>query len=168
MEAQHTETRRIKEMLIQIYEGEAWHGPSIKNILENTSLDIAAQRLSGSHNIIEMVRHMVIWREFVIARLDGDDAFDVIADENWTHVDELQAFAWFEAKEKLEKSQERLLTLLDQMPDSRLYETVANRPYDFYTLLHGILQHDVYHLGQIVLLRKPQLSVTMPMPEKTV
>lgn len=162
MEPQNTETQRIKELLIQIYEGEAWHGPSIKRILENISVAIAAQRLPGSHNIIEMVRHMVIWRQFVIARLEGDNAYDVIADENWTHVDELQAFAWFEATEKLEKSQERLVALLDQMPDTRLYETVANRPYNYYTLLHGILQHDVYHLGQIVLLRKPQLSVTIP------
>lgn len=162
METQNTETQRIKALLIQTYEGDAWHGPSIKSVLDNINVTIASRRLPGSHNIIEMVRHMVIWREFVIARLEGHDAYDVIADENWTHVAELEAFAWLEATEKMEKSQERLVNLLDQMTDDRLSETVANRCYDYYTLLHGIIQHDLFHLGQIVLLRKPQLSIMVP------
>ncbi len=156
------ECQRIKDMLIRAYEGEAWHGPSVKRVLADINVDIASNRLPGSHNITEMVRHMVVWRQFVIARLEGDGAYDVIADENWTHITELQAFAWLEATEKLENCQQRLVTLIDQFPDESLQKTVANRPYNYYILLHGIIQHDLYHLGQIVLLKKPQLSITPP------
>lgn len=166
MEEHNSETQRIKELLIRTYEGEAWHGPSVKKVLDTIDVTTAAQRLPGSHNIIELVRHMVIWRQFAIARLEGDDDYDVIADENWTHISELQAFAWLEAVENLEKSQECLIALLDQMSDDRLCETVAGRPYSYYVLLHGIIQHDLYHLGQIVLLNKPQLSI--PMPEQAI
>lgn len=157
METQNPECQRIRDMLIRAFEGDAWHGPSVKAVLSDITVDIAANRLPGSHNIIELVRHMVIWRQFVIARLKGDEAYDVLADDNWTHVSELQAFAWLEATEKLDNSQQRLVTLLDQFPDERLSEAVANRPYDYYCLLHGIIQHDLYHLGQIALLKKPQL-----------
>jgi hypothetical protein len=63
---------------------------------------------------------------------------------------------WVKTLEELETSQHRLLEALKDFDSSKLYEAVPHGSYNynFYTLLHGIIHHDLYHAGQIALLKK--------------
>ena len=63
---------------------------------------------------------------------------------------------WSEVLKELEKSQKYLVALLEQFPETRLAETVPSltNKYTFYTLLHGLIHHDIYHAGQISLIKK--------------
>lgn len=150
------EVTRITRMLRNIYEGEAWHGPSVQQVLTDVTPQQALSALAGSHNIIELVWHMTAWRNFVIRRLQGDEGYELTEDENFKKISDITEEAWASAKQALEESQQKLMGLLNQIHDDKLLKTVGNRSYDYYTLLHGIIQHDVYHLGQIVLLKKYQ------------
>ncbi|MBS1505541.1 MAG: DinB family protein [Bacteroidetes bacterium] len=149
------EIDRIYRQLVLAYEGDpehdhhAWHGPSLVETLKGITAEQSLKKIPGSHSIIELVQHMAMWRTFVAKRLAGEDTFEVTeatdfpAEQNWDHTLGL-----------LHESQTALLTALKAFPSEKLSHTVASRSYDYYTLLHGIVQHDAYHSGQIALLKK--------------
>ena len=94
---------------------------------------------------------MTSWRKFVIKRLEGDTTFEITESLNFP-----KAGSWEEAMKHLKESQQALVDAVKSFPENRLEELVPNssHKYTFYTLLHGIIQHDVYHLGQIAYIRK--------------
>ncbi|MBL7864819.1 MAG: DinB family protein, partial [Cyclobacteriaceae bacterium] len=100
------------------------------------------------------VLHMTSWRNFVTSRLMGTDTFQVAPEANFP-----KATNWADAINTFRKSQENLMSAVAAFPDTRLGELVpaASHKYTFYTLVHGILQHDIYHLGQIQLIRKSNM-----------
>jgi uncharacterized damage-inducible protein DinB len=146
-----TEVDRIARLLEKTFEKQPWYGSSIMEILKSVKPELASQRVGDAHAINELVEHMISWREFATRRLLGDNAFDVNDRTNFP-VSE----SWQETLSKLQHSQEALMRTVRQFPSERLEEPVpSNRfRYTFYTLLHGIIQHDIYHLGQIALLNK--------------
>lgn len=144
----------IPTMLHRVYEVAAWHGPTIKKSLENVSVEKAIRRFEGCHNIAELVHHMTAWRIFAIKKLQGEDEFDVADDFNFVPYHSLTAEEWQALLDRLDDSQKTLLDLVNNMPDEQLWKMVSKRTYNFYELLHGIIQHDTYHAGQIVLLKK--------------
>lgn len=143
------EINNIATLLIKTFQGPAWHGPSILESLENITPQQALHKISGSHSIIELVAHMTTWRNFVAKRLSGNSTYEVSDADNFPSLTD-----WNSAVDKLKESQTNLLTALKAFPESKLFTTVPTRKYDFYTMLHGIVQHDVYHTGQIILLKK--------------
>lgn len=143
------EINRIASLLEKTFDGPAWHGPSVMETLKDVSQQTSANRISGSHSIGELVLHMTAWRNFAIKRLLGDNLYEVSDAENFP-----QATNWDKAMKELKESQIKLLAALRAFPEDKLFTTVSSRQYDFYTLLHGIVQHDIYHTGQITLLTK--------------
>ena len=145
------EVDRIARLLEKTFEKQPWYGSSIMEILKSVKPELISQREGDAHTISELVEHMISWREFTTRRLLGDDAFDVNDRTNFP-----VSASWQETLSKLQHSQEALMRAVRQFPSERLEEPVpSNRfRYTFYTLLHGIIQHDIYHLGQIALLNK--------------
>ena len=145
------EAHRIARMLEKTWDKSPWYGPSIKSILAEVTAKEASQRAGQSHSIIELVLHMASWRGFVVSRLRGDNEFQVEEADNFP-----TPGSWADAIKKLEQSQQELVAAAKEFPDTRLGELVphASHKYTYYTLLHGILQHDIYHIGQIQLIRK--------------
>jgi hypothetical protein len=96
---------------------------------------------------------MTAWRIFTVRRLQGDDGYTVTDDLNFK-----TATSWENAITDLEKSQQELLTAVKSFPEEKLSDRVphASHQYTFYTLIHGIIHHDLYHTGQIVLIKKNQ------------
>lgn len=92
---------------------------------------------------------MTVWRHFTTKRLQGNNEFEVSELENFP-----KGTDWASALNALQQSQEELVKAVSLFPEEKLSETVPTRNYDFYTLLHGIIQHDIYHTGQIVMLKK--------------
>ena len=95
---------------------------------------------------------MTAWRNFVIQRLMGNTTYELTEAVNWSPTHSLSDTEWQRIQRDLDQSQRRLLVSLDQLEDKKLAEPVDHRSYDYYVLLHGIIQHDLYHIGQIKLL----------------
>ncbi len=75
-------------------------------------------------------------------------------DEDWPAIGNVSETAWRRAVEDLERSEARLAEMVDRLADDRLAEAVAGKSYSLYFLLHGVVQHNIYHAGQIALLKK--------------
>jgi uncharacterized damage-inducible protein DinB len=73
---------------------------------------------------------------------------------DWRTLDETNKNLWHEGLKKLAVLHNELVEVLQQQQDSLLTQTVPERTYNFRTLLYGIVQHDIYHLGQIAYLTK--------------
>lgn len=145
------ELKHLIKMLQHTYEKNAWHGPAVKEVLENVSADDAHKRLPNSHSIIELVAHMTAWRIFVVKKLQGNSEYKVTDDMNFPAPTD-----WGKVVEELDASQARLIQELKGFDSSKLYEPVPHGSYNynFHTLLHGIIHHDLYHAGQIALIKK--------------
>lgn len=150
----NTETSRIINMLQNTYNGAAWHGASVMEILNNISSRQAFQSSEDIHRICELVQHITAWRIFAIKRLEGDRYYEISQNENWKEFAIQNESAWEEIKNELAESQRDLIAVLEKMNDDLLKEEVEGKAYDYYTLIHGVIQHDLYHLGEIALLAK--------------
>lgn len=142
-------TEEISQNLIDIYNGDAWHGPNIMLVVSKIDVSKKDARIGNGHSVIELVMHMVAWRKFVTERLNGNNDFD-ISDENNFPLES----NWQKAISELERSQNVLLEAISQFDPSRLDQTVPTRKDSFRKVLQGIIHHDLYHLGQITMIIK--------------
>lgn len=145
------EIERIVRMLEKTFEKQPWYGLSIKQTLNDIDPAIVDVRHGNTHSIAELVVHMTSWRTFATKRILGDDAYEVADDMNFP-----KPGTWDEAIKKLQISQQALVEAVKLFPEDRFGELVPSKTqkYTYYTLLHGIIQHDIYHLGQIAYIKK--------------
>ena len=152
------ELLRIIDLLNDTYESEeAWHGSSVVEILRDVTPRLADRRLApNTHTIAELVFHMTTWRIFAVRKLQGDADFDIKTKEkNWKVFSVVDELEWETLQMELSLSQEELVSELEKRDsDEFLERIVPGRNYSFYTLLHGIVNHDLYHAGQIALIKK--------------
>lgn len=145
------EIDKIVRMLEKTFDGIPWYGNSIQATLSDIDPEIVNKKNGPTHNIIELILHMVSWRVYVIKRLQGENSFKVTDETNFP-----KPTTWLAAIELLNSSQKDLVEVIKNFPEARLSELVpeGNHRYTFYTLIHGIIQHDIYHLGQIAYIKK--------------
>lgn len=141
-------------MIHEIYNGAAWHGPSISEVLSEINAEQAFKPTQKIHRICELVQHMISWRLFAIHRLKGDHNYEVSDRENWPPFENQDEEAWQQIKNKLKESQTEIIDALQHFKDESLDDLVERKAYSYYVLVHGVIQHDLYHLGQIILLSK--------------
>ena len=146
-----TEVHKIISLLKKTFDKGAWHGPSIKEVIENVTPAQSLKGLPHTHTIIELVWHMTSWKTYVTKRLTGDFDFQLTDQMNFPDSKD-----WHECVKQLEESQGQLLAALEKFPSEKLSEMVPKfkDPYTFYSLIHGIIHHDLYHIGQIMLIKK--------------
>ena len=150
-----TETHRINSQLKRAQEGEAWHGPSVRELLADvTPAQAAAHPIADAHSIWELVLHIIAWEQIAKRRLEGDPVLDVADEVNFPPVTAPSEAAWEAAKQSLAESNRALRDAIRAIDDSTLDEIVPGAPYSRYAMLHGVIQHDLYHAGQIALLKK--------------
>ncbi len=150
----NSEIRNIIRLLENTFDGSAWHGPSILNILNEVNAERAFKEFDNIHSIAELVQHMTTWRKFAVQRLRGNHQYEIGEFEDWKKILRNDENTWREIKKQFLQSQQELLETLDGINDLKLTELVENKAYDYYTMLHGVIQHDIYHGGQISLLKK--------------
>ena len=151
------EAERIADQLRRAYEGEAWHGPSLMEVLEGVTAESAAARpINGAHSIWEIVSHIHAGREIVRRRLEGDRemARETTETDWWPPTGDESAEAWAALLAALEKGNGALVSAISKLDDTRLDEPILEGMSTVYVTLHGLVQHDLYHAGQIALLKK--------------
>jgi len=150
-----TEIDRILDQLQKAFDGKAWHGPSVLELLADVGADRAAARpITEAHTIWELVHHIAAWEDMVRRCLEGEEMRSLPAEEDWPPVLDTSEEAWRKSVEELETVHRRLLEALSLFGVGRLEETVPGASYSFYAMLHGLVQHDLYHAGQIAILKK--------------
>ncbi len=130
-----TEVDRILNQLDRAYKGEAWHGPSVRELLAGVTAEQAQARpLANAHNIWELVHHIAVWENAGRRRLAGDPAqIDISSPADWPPP---------------------VREAIARINESRLDEPIVEGLSSTYVTLHGIIQHDLYHAGQIAMLKK--------------
>lgn len=148
-------------LLERTFEKGAWHGPAVKETLAGISEKQAFSRLPNTHSIIELVAHMTAWRKYILRKLNGDLTYKLTDESNFP-----QAQSWNHAVQELGETQDQLLAAFEALPPARLYDQVpwTEEPFTYYSILHGLIHHDLYHIGQINLLKKIPLEQTFSHP----
>ena len=151
-----TEIERILDQLKRAFEGNAWHGPSVREALAGvTAAQAHARPVVNAHSIWELVQHIAVWEDVGRRRLEGDRAqIDISSPADWPPADDLSEAAWEQAKATLDQRHEVLVEAIARVPESRLDEPVFEGMSTVYVTLHGVIQHDLYHAGQIAMLKK--------------
>ena len=148
------EVERIADQLRRAFEGGAWHGPSVREVLEGVSAQTASRRpIAGAHTIWEIVHHIQAWQDGVLRRLHGETV-NLTPAQDWPSVNSANENAWKADLELLEKSYEDLISAVKKLEDPQLETPISGDDYNFYFLLHGLIQHDLFHAGQIAVLKR--------------
>jgi uncharacterized damage-inducible protein DinB len=150
-----TETHRINSQLKRAQEGQAWHGPSLRELLDGvTAEQAAAKPIPNAHSIWELVNHITAWEQIATRRLEGEGEIEIPDEINFPPVTDASEAAWQATLQALEASHRSLRDGVKKIDDARLEEIAPGASYSIYFLLHGVIQHDLYHAGQIALLKK--------------
>ena len=150
------EINYVVEQLTDAYTGDPWFGRAAKVLLNEVDEHTAFEKLNHQHSILELVWHMVNWREFTIHCLTrrGDIQLGQFEKMDWRELDHTDHSLWQAGLKKLDETQDNLLRVLLQQDDAILGQNVPGRNYNYRKLIHGIIQHDIYHLGQIAFITK--------------
>jgi uncharacterized damage-inducible protein DinB len=149
------EAQRLADQVRRSYEGGAWHGPSLGELLEGVTAEEAARRpLPAAHSIWELVHHVEAWEREPLLTLQGKTYESHSGDRDWPPVAATTAESWQGALERLRSTSLALVAAIGEIDDDKLEEVVAGREFTYYVLLHGVVQHNLYHAGQIALLKR--------------
>jgi uncharacterized damage-inducible protein DinB len=138
------------------FEGDPWFGRPGLALLNEVNEDIAFERLNGQHSIVELIWHMINWKEFAIncLRPDSNKNLNFFEENDWRELDLSDKSLLQQGMIEIRKVQDDFLKLLQEQQDHIFENKVPGRAYTFRKLLHGVLQHDIYHLGQIAFIKK--------------
>lgn len=148
------EAKRIIQLFEDLYHGDPWIDVTILETLKNISAKQAIKKIApGRNSIWQMVNHITSWRENVLLRVQGNE---IITPSNnyFMEITDTSENAWKKSMKRLENSQHQWITFLKTFDESDFDKIYPNNKMSYYKHIHGILQHDAYHLGQIVLLSK--------------
>lgn len=150
-----SETSRIADQLARAIDGDAWHGPSLFEILDGvTAAQASAHPWPDAHSIWEIVLHCRTWLRLAADAIDGVPTPEWPFPEDWPTTPEPTEDNWSSTRQSLLDARDALQQRLTKAGDELLSRTVPGRNHSFYYMLHGNVQHVLYHAGQIVLLKK--------------
>jgi uncharacterized damage-inducible protein DinB len=156
MNSSGSESELLAEQLRRAFEGDAWHGPAVLELLADVDAATAAARpIPNAHSIWELVLHIAAWDAASLRRLDGK-VCQPEGSDNFPIPPQPTAAAWRKAIAGCRRTHNLLVKTVRALPQSQLRERVPGKKYDFSFMLQGVAQHELYHAGQIAVLRKAQ------------
>ncbi|MBI4548936.1 MAG: DinB family protein [Ignavibacteriae bacterium] len=157
----HPTIELLLQMVDEGYATKAWHGPNLRGSIRGLAANEAEWRpSSGRHNIWEIVVHAAYWKYAVRRRLRGDKRGSFpIKGSNWFRRPIAQTEeAWRQDVKLLEQEHNAMHEAIRELYPSEIFKTSKGSRYTNFTLIQGIAMHDVYHAGQIQLLKRLQQS----------
>ncbi|UOQ53300.1 DinB family protein [Hymenobacter cellulosivorans] len=158
-----TEADRITDQLQRAFDGAAWSGPPLLITLHHlTASQAAAHPIAQAHSIWEIVLHLTAWIRTVQQRVETRRVTPLTHDQDWpAQPSALNEELWENSLHHLRTAHQQLLGTVAVLTDADLNAAVGEEPgvepgtaHSVYVLLHGVAQHNLYHAGQIALLRK--------------
>jgi uncharacterized damage-inducible protein DinB len=150
----------LRERMMVEWAGEPWHGHSSKALLADvTAAEASTRVVPGVQTIWETVHHLLAWTEEVTARLGGAGG-GVPSRGDWPAVTDASEAGWTATQESLKAARYALLAAIERSHEEDLYlqvskaATSAGHAMTRAQTVAGLIDHDIYHLGQIALLKK--------------
>jgi uncharacterized damage-inducible protein DinB len=126
----------------------AWYGPSLAELLAQISPELATTApVPGSHSISELLQHLLLWNERVRNTSDSNSLPRWQPEKEWAE----PPIPWNELVSRWSLSRELLEEKIRNFPIEDLAKQVPGRDYPYETMLHGIVEHAIYHSGQIAM-----------------
>jgi uncharacterized damage-inducible protein DinB len=149
------ENRRVAGQIGRSFSGTAWHGPSVLETLAGVTAAKALQHAGPEvHSIWELVKHMTAWQQATLTTIQGG-AYPTMAEEDdWPPVDGTSEAEWQADLDKMKQVSDALVAACREFPEDKLEDLVSGKEFNYYYLLHGLAQHNIYHAGQIAMLKK--------------
>jgi len=145
-------TRNFKE----VYDGDPWLGESYMGKLEDvTDKEAFTPAMEGVHTIAELVAHVIYWRSPIIKRLKGEKDWvgKMDSPDNWPTLEQLKSKGWKKLLAEFDETQKQLTSLLTSVKPE-FYKEEYKPGVSWDQLVEGVVQHDIYHLGQLALVKK--------------
>ena len=149
--------QEIIDELKEIYDGEPWHADNLMEILDGISAEQAGKRpVPEAHSVWELVGHIAGWNDVWATRLGGKDILDPPGGD--FPVSGADDEAWNGALSELERSHRDLISKIETVRDEDMSREFLTKGYTLAFFLEGIVRHNVYHAGQIAILKKGLLQ----------
>ena len=148
------EIQAIINSLQQVLNGQPWYGEAVLPMLKKIHPAVVYINPKNSHAAIEILYHMINWAQFTLNRLQRKLEEDLVDSEesDWRGIDP-KVHTWKSGLAEFELLHQQIISILKKKDDSLLEEKVDFRDYNFRFLLNGLMQHNIYHLGQIAFLK---------------
>ncbi len=147
--------QQIADQLQRAFDGAAWHGDSVLQILHGVTPEQAASRpLPQAHTIWELVLHILAWEDVLLKSLRGEPYIMLHDEDDWPPARDISAAAWLAAVDRLKETTAHLGEAMRLFSETRLHETIPGQNFTFYVAMHGVVQHNLYHAGQMAILKK--------------
>ena len=142
----------IIKLFTDLFNGSPWIDVNIMDTLNVITAEKAAIKISGRNSIWEIVNHIINWRLNILQRLQGN-VLNTPANNYFEPVTDQSETAWQATLQRLMAAHVQWIEFLKKTGPASFYK-YPPKNITSYEYIHGILQHDAYHLGQIVLLSK--------------
>lgn len=152
----NNETRSIIRNLQNTLNGQPWFGRAVFPILEEVNESkIHIHPGDTQHSLAELLYHMITWAEFCLKHLENTSANEIekVESRDWREIDP-ESHTWEKGMEELKVIHEKIITLLETKEDVFLKVKVPGREFNFRFMLNGLIQHNIYHLGQVAYINK--------------
>lgn len=148
------EVQYIITTLQNILSGQPWYGRPVYMILAEIDPAVVYKKPGNNcHSLIDLLYHMLTWTQFTQTRLLKEEMdMEVFEQMDWREIDPA-VHTWDKGVEQLKKTHQHIIHLLEDKDDNFLKEKVDYREYNFRFLLHGLIQHNIYHLGQVAYIK---------------
>jgi uncharacterized damage-inducible protein DinB len=136
--------------------GEPWFGRSAHSLLQEIDPDQVFRKTGNSgHSLADLLWHMITWAQFTLDRLEKKQEPDMAAFESldWRTIDP-KIHSWEKGLKEFSAVYQKIIIRLKTKEDAFLEEQVDYRSYNFQFLLNGLIEHTIYHLGQIAYVHK--------------
>ena len=149
-------TALLLQAIDQAYDRPSWHGTNLRGSIRGiTPTDAVWRPASGRHNIHELVVHAAYWKYAVLRRLTGQKRGSFpLQGSNWFARDHPDAAQWRTDVQLLDRMHRDLRAAVAALPDHQLDRAPAGKKTTNLWLITGIAAHDLYHAGQIQLLKR--------------
>jgi uncharacterized damage-inducible protein DinB len=149
------ESERIADQLKRAFDGEAWHGPSLHEVLAGVTAQQAVSRpIAGAHSIWEIVEHIAGWEDVIARRLKGETVLEPSAGDFPSPPAEVTEGAWTALLERVYEVHDRLVAQMAALTETDLRRRIEEKQYPAWVMAHGAVGHALYHTGQIALIKK--------------
>ena len=148
------EVERMSDQLKRAFEGNAWHGPSVMEVLDGvTAKQALARPIPAAHTIWELALHIGAWERACLRRLRGERA-ELTDIEDWPPVLDASDTAWQQLITTLQLGNQELRNAVEALDSQQLDEPIVPGMPSVYITVQGVVQHDLYHAGQIAIIKK--------------
>jgi len=154
------EIERIANQINLAYCEGFWGGGSILDLFHSfTASEAASYPISGVHSVWEIALHLTVWHNIFRSRI-AEEEVEYYYETDWPTPAETTEANWTTALDDLDLSHKALVDTVRIVKVEELDKLVSGKIFTVYEMLHGISQHDFYHAGQVMILKKAMLGTS--------